>query len=262
MRRPPTWEEIGMEQLNGKVALVTGAASGIGRACAEGYGRAGASVIVSDVDREGGEATVEAVVAAGGEARFVAADVSDPEACAGLVAAAEETFGGLDCACNNAGIGGEQNLTGEYSIEGWRRVLEVNLSGVFYCMKPQIAALGRRGGGSIVNVASILGQVGFATAPAYVAAKHGVVGLTKTAALEYAAAGIRVNAVGPAFIQTPMIAALENDPEVREQLIAQHPIGRLGRSEEVAALVVWLSSDAASFVTGAYLPVDGGYLAR
>jgi NAD(P)-dependent dehydrogenase (short-subunit alcohol dehydrogenase family) len=251
-----------MEDLKGKVALVTGAGSGIGRACAEAYARAGARVVVSDRDVAGGEETVRRLEEAGGEALFVAADVADPAACAGLVARTLERFGRLDCACNNAGIGGEQNPTADYSDEGWQQVIDVNLSGVFYCLKHEIAAMLAGGGGAIVNMASILGQVGFATAPAYVAAKHGVLGLTKTAALEYAAQGIRVNAVGPAFIHTPMIAAFEEDPEKRQMLLSLHPIGRLGNPEEVAAAVLWLSSEAASFVTGAYLPVDGGYLAR
>jgi NAD(P)-dependent dehydrogenase (short-subunit alcohol dehydrogenase family) len=251
-----------MEDLKGKVALVTGAGSGIGRACAEAYARAGARVVVSDRDAAGGEETVRRLEEAGGEALFVAADVADPAACAGLVARTLERFGRLDCACNNAGIGGEQNPTADYSDEGWQQVIDVNLSGVFYCLKHEIAAMLAGGGGAIVNMASILGQVGFATAPAYVAAKHGVLGLTKTAALEYAAQGIRVNAVGPAFIHTPMIAAFEEDPEKRQMLLSLHPIGRLGNPEEVAAAVLRLSSEAASFVTGAYLPVDGGYLAR
>jgi len=251
-----------MEDLEGKVALITGAGSGIGRACAEAYARAGARVVVSDRDVAGGEETVRRLAEAGGEALFVAADVADPAACAGLVARTLERFGRLDCACNNAGIGGEQNPTADYSDEGWQQVIGVNLSGVFYCMKHEIAGMLAGGGGAIVNMASILGQVGFATAPAYVAAKHGVLGLTKTAALEYAAQGIRVNAVGPAFIHTPMIAAFEEDPERSQMLLSLHPIGRLGNPEEVAAAVLWLSSEAASFVTGAYLPVDGGYLAR
>lgn len=251
-----------MSDFNGKVAIVTGAASGIGRSIAQQYARAGAQVAVSDLAEEDGQETVRLVRDAGGEAVFVKADVSDPAACEALVQKTLDTYGRLDFACNNAGIGGESRPTGEYSPEGWQKVLGVNLSGVFYCMRYQIPAMLASGGGAIVNMASILGQVGYPSAPAYVAAKHGVVGLTKNAALEYAQQGIRVNAVGPAFIRTPMIADLENDPDAHTQLVALHPMGRLGEPEEVAELVVWISSDKASFVTGAYYAVDGGYLAR
>jgi NAD(P)-dependent dehydrogenase (short-subunit alcohol dehydrogenase family) len=233
--------------LQGKVTLVTGASSGIGRAIALAYAREGAKVVVSDVNVAGGEETVSLVREQGGDAIFVPAVVG---------------HGALDEACNNAGIGGELGPTADYPDEAWHQVIGVNLSGVFYCMKHQIPAMLRHGGGAIVNMASILGQVGFAGAPAYVAAKHGVVGLTKTAALEYSAQGLRINAVGPAFIHTPMIAGLEADPATQQQLVSLHAVGRLGQPEEVAELVVWLSSERASFVTGAYYAVDGGYLAR
>jgi NAD(P)-dependent dehydrogenase (short-subunit alcohol dehydrogenase family) len=251
-----------MAGLDGRVAIVTGASSGIGRASALLYARDGASVVVSDVDEEGGRQTVGQIEDAGGTAMFARADVAQPEDCERLVAQAVERFGRLDIACNNAGIGGEANATGDYSIEGWDRVIAVNLSGVFYGMRYQIPAMIENGGGAIVNVASILGKVGFATAPAYVAAKHGVVGLTKTAAVDHAQQGIRVNAVGPAFIQTPLIAALEEDEATRDMLVSLHPMGRLGKADEVAELVVFLSSDTASFITGSYHAVDGGYLAR
>jgi len=250
-----------MKLLEDKVALVTGAASGIGRAVALAYAREGAKIVVSDVLTEGANETVEMIKKDDGEASFIAADVSDPAACEALVKGTIDRYGKLDAACNNAGIGGEQKLVADYSIEGWNKVLGVNLSGVFYCMKYEIPAMLENGKGAIVNMASILGQVGFTSSPAYVTAKHGVVGLTKNAAVEYAKNNIRVNSVGPGFIRTPMIGSLEEDPKTLEFLVSLHPIGRLGTPEEVAELVVWLSSEKASFVTGAYYAIDGGYLA-
>lgn len=243
----------------GKVALVTGAGSGIGEATAKLYATCGARVIVSDINEKGGNAVVEAIRKNGGEAQFVLCDVSKPEECARLVQETLKVYGRLDYACNNAGIGGEQNLLADMSVEGFNKVIAVNLSSVFYCMKYQIPAMLQNDGGAIVNMASILGQVGFAYSAGYVAAKHGVVGLTQNAGIEYSAKGIRVNAVGPGFIDTPLLS--QADSKTKEGLVSKHPIGRLGTSEEVAELVIWLSSDKASFVTGAYYPVDGGYLA-
>ncbi len=251
-----------MNEFNGRVAIVTGASSGIGRTSALFYARDGAKVVVSDLNKDGGQETVQLIQAAGGDAFFVKTDVSNPSDCEELVKKTVEKYGRLDLACNNAGIGGESNLTADYSVNGWQKVIDVNLSGVFYCMKYEIAEMLNTGGGAIVNMASILGQVGFASAPAYVAAKHGVIGLTRDAALEYAAKGIRINAIGPAFISTPLISALESNPEAYNNLVALHPLGRLGKPEEVAELVVWLSSNRASYITGSYYPIDGGYLAR
>ncbi len=249
-----------MKTLEKKVAIVTGAASGIGKEIALLYAAEGAKVVVSDINEEPGQATVREIEAKGGGAVFVKADTSSPADSEALVAQTVKRFGRLDVACNNAGIGGPQVPTGEYPIEGWDKVIGVNLSGVFYGMRYQIPAMLAAGGGSIVNIASILGQVGYRNAPAYVAAKHGVVGLTKAAAVEYASKKIRVNAVGPGFIRTPLLDA-NLTPEARAGLAALHPIGRIGESGEVAELVLWLSSDKASFVTASYYPVDGGYLA-
>lgn len=251
-----------MAQFSNKVALVTGASSGIGRSTAVMYAERGASVVVSDINSKGGEETVEIIRSLGGKALLVDTDVSRPSECEALVETVMTEFGRLDIAFNNAGIGGEPNKVGELSIDGWDQVIRINLSGVFYCMHYEIPAMLNSGGGSIVNMSSILGQVGYVTASAYVSAKHGVIGLTKTAAIECAKSGIRINAVGPAFIHTPLIASIEDNAQVAQALIDLHPLGRFGTPEEVAELVIWLSSDQASFVTGGYYPVDGGYLAQ
>lgn len=252
-----------MSDLKGKTAIVTGGASGIGEATALLYAEEGCNVVVSDVQEEKGNNLVQKIRQLNGKAIFVKADVSKPEDCEILVNKAVATFGSLDIAFNNAGIGGESNAVADMSIEGWNHVIAVNLNSVFYCMKYELLQMQKQGKGSIISNSSILGQVGFANAAGYVAAKHGVIGLTKNAALEYSSKGIRINAVGPAFINTPLLTEAGMDDNVKQSvLIPMHPIGRLGESKEVAELVVWLSSDKASFVTGSYYAIDGGYLAR
>jgi NAD(P)-dependent dehydrogenase (short-subunit alcohol dehydrogenase family) len=246
--------------LQNKVALVTGAGSGIGRAVAVKYAQEGAKVVVSDINLEGGDETVALIIAAGGDAIFVHADTSLPEDNEALVAATVKHYGALHIACNNAGIGSKPADIGDFDIATWDKVVGINLSGVFYGMHYQIPALLASGGGNIVNMASILAKVATPQQSAYVASKHGVIGLTEAGAVEYATRGIRVNAVGPGYIDTPPLQAMTE--EARATIIAQHPIGRLGRAEEVAEVVAWISSDKASFVTGAYYPVDGGLLAQ
>ena len=247
--------------LKNKIALITGAGSGIGQATTLLFARNGASVMLADMDMEGAERVLAEVKKNGGQGAMVKADVSDPKECEHMVAETVKHFGRLDIAVNNAGIGGPQAMIGDYPIDGWDKVISINLSGVFYGMRYQIPAMLKNKGGAIVNMASILGKVGFPSSGAYVAAKHGVVGLTETAALEYATQGIRVNTVGPGFIKTPLLDTNLNKEQL-EGIAAMHPMKRLGTAEEVAELVLWLVSDKASFVTGSYYNVDGGYLAQ
>ena len=250
-------------RVDGKVALVTGGASGIGRATALTFAREGATLVVADMNEEGGQQTVHMITENGGEAIFVQVDVTSASAVEAMISKTVETYGRLDCAHNNAGIpGGGRALTAEYAEDTWHQVIAVNLTGVWLCMKYEIPQMLSQGSGAIVNTASAWGLVGAPGASAYVASKHGVVGLTKTAALEYAQQGIRVNCVCPGVIHTPMTERGLSDPELRARIIATEPIGRVGTPEEVAEAVVWLCSDATSFVTGHTMTVDGGYVAQ
>lgn len=244
-----------------KIALVTGAASGIGAAVAHRLAASGAKVLVADLDGEGARRVAEAIIAQGGVATGIVVDVSDAVEVEAMVDAARRHYGGLHLAVNNAGIGGANAPTGEYPLDSWHKVIATNLDSVFYGMRYQIPAILASGGGAIVNMASILGSVAFANAPAYVAAKHGVVGLTKTAAIEYARHGIRINSIGPAFIDTPLLSK-NLDAATLTAIAGMHPVGRLGTAAEVAALTTFLLSDEASFVTGSYHLVDGGYTAQ
>ena len=249
--------------LRGRVALVTGAASGIGNATAELFAMMGARVVASDVDTERGARAIAALSDAGHDAVFVPADITDERAVAALVTSAIETYGRLDCAANCAGVGGGHATTHEYPEDRWDQIIAINLRGIWLAMRREIEAMLDQGGGTIVNVASTLAVRGSAFASAYSASKHGVLGLTRTAAIEYASAGIRVNAVCPGAIDTPMMdETFERFPGFRESLIGFVPMGRLGRAAEVASVIAWLSSDAASFVTGESVAVEGGLLAR
>jgi NAD(P)-dependent dehydrogenase (short-subunit alcohol dehydrogenase family) len=249
--------------VQGKIALVTGGGSGIGRATALAFAREGAKVVVADVVVAGGEETVQMIQATGGDAMFVKADMAKAAEIDAMVQKAVATYGRLDCAHNNAGIEGATGRTADYIEKEWDRVISTNLTGVWLCMKYEIAQMLKQGGGAIVNTASDAGLLGVPQMPAYVASKHGVVGLTKTAALEYAKAGIRVNAVCPGVIKTPMVDRITSQrPGRAERMAAAEPVGRMGKPEEIAEAVVWLCSDAASFVTGLPMSVDGGIAAQ
>ncbi|HZP44177.1 MAG TPA: glucose 1-dehydrogenase [Candidatus Binataceae bacterium] len=249
--------------LEGKVSLITGAGSGIGRATARVFAREGARLVLADVAEAGGQETLAMVREAGADAIFVRCDCAVEADVNATVVAAVTRFGRLDCAFNNAGIGGAAKLTHEYSLADWNRVIAVNLTGVWLCMRAEIEQMLKQGSGVIVNTSSIMGLTGAIRVPAYTAAKHGVAGLTKAAALEYARHGIRVNAVCPAPIYTPLLQqGFARRPDIEERYIRSEPMKRLGQPEEVAEAVAWLCSDKASYVTGVPFPVDGGYMAQ
>ena len=249
--------------VNGKVALVTGGGSGIGRATALRLAQEGAKVMIADYMPEGGDRTVKMIKEAGGEAAFVEADVSITKQVEAMVNKTVQTFGRIDCAFNNAGIEGRMADTIECSEEIFDRTIAINLKGVWLCLKYEIPQMLKQGGGSIVNTASVAGLVGFERLPAYNASKHGVVGLTRTAALEFAQKKIRVNCVCPGVIRTPMVERLlDNRGFTEQELNAGEPVGRMGQPEEIAEGVVWLLSDASSFVTGHPMVIDGGWVAR
>jgi NAD(P)-dependent dehydrogenase (short-subunit alcohol dehydrogenase family) len=251
------------QQMHDKVALVTGAATGIGRATAVAFAREGFRLAIADTNLEGLKETEQQIKAIGGAAILIETDVADPKAVKAMVEKTMQAYNRLDYAFNNAGIEGDQNLTADCSLENWKRVIDINLNGIFYCMKYEIPEILKHEGGAIVNMSSVAGLVGFANIPAYAASKHGVIGLTKTSALEYAESGIRINAVCPGIINTEMIVRFtQGDKSALAEMEKMEPIGRLGKPEEVANTVVWLCSDAASFITGHALPVDGGYVAR
>jgi NAD(P)-dependent dehydrogenase (short-subunit alcohol dehydrogenase family) len=253
-----------MKPLDNKVALITGAAFGIGKATAMAFAREGARVVLSDINAQEGEKVAQEIVKIFDRpALFVKCDVSKSSEVEKLCQSAVHQFGRIDFAFNNAGIEGQQGLTPECTEENWDKVINTNLKSVWLCMKYQIPIMLKNGGGAIVNCASIAGVVGFPGVPAYTASKHGILGLTKTAALEYAKQGIRVNAVCPGVIQTPMIDRFTHgDSKAAEQMAMGEPVGRLGKPEEIAEAVLWLCSDRASFVTGHPLVVDGGWVAQ
>ena len=253
-------------ELKGKVCLVTGGSSGIGRASALAFAREGARVVLADVDPKGGQEATSEINETSGDGIFIETDVSMASQVEMLVRKTVESYGRLDCALNNAGIAGiegERAQTAHCSTENWDQTIDINLKGVWLCMKYEILQMLKQGGGTIVNTSSVAGLLGFPGRPAYSASKHGLVGLTKTAALEYASMGIRINVVCPGFIRTPLLErAISRNPGLEGQFKASIPLGRFGTPEEVAEAILWLSSDAASFVTGHTMVVDGGQFAQ
>jgi NAD(P)-dependent dehydrogenase (short-subunit alcohol dehydrogenase family) len=253
-----------MNELHNKVAIISGATGGIGRAAAARFAEEGAKLVLADLNEDLGDALAKEIRELGGDAIFVRTDVSKPQDHERLVDAALANFGRLDAAFNNAGISDGPLPPGlvDYPLELWDRIIAVNLSGVFYALRAQIPAMLKSGGGSIVNTGSVASQIGFAGVPGYVAAKHGVFGLTKVAALEYGARGIRCNLVAPGIIETPMTQPILSNKQFHEMTTSAIPSGRVGRAEEIADMALWLCSDRASYANGACFAVDGGFLAR
>lgn len=250
-----------MKRLENKVAIITGAASGIGKETALLFAKEGAKVTVSDINEDAGNSVVEEIKKMGGEAIFVKANTASPSDNENLVNQTVKAFGALHIAVNNAGVGSEFSKVADVTLDDWKRVIDINLNGVFYGMKYQIPEMLKAKGGSIINIASILAQAAFQGSSAYVASKHGVLGLTKTGALDYATDNVRVNAIGPGFIYTGLVNEETMGKEAIEALETKHAVNRLGEPKEIAAMALFLASDEASFVTGAYYAVDGGYLA-
>lgn len=251
------------QQFSGKVALVIGGASGLGQVSAIELAKQGARVAVADVAVREGKATVERIASAGGRAMFIKADATKSKEVKAMVRKTVKTFGRLDFALNNAGIDGVRARTADYPEEVWHQVVSLNLTGVFLCMKFELPVMVRQGSGVIINMSSVAGVTGFLGHAAYAASKHGVIGLTKTAAIEYAKAGIRVNAICPAYTHTPMLTRmLARNPDLEAKLVARVPMRRLGTAEEIAQAVIYLFSDAAAFITGHSLVMDGGIMAE
>ncbi len=253
-----------MRKLENKTVLITGGLSGIGKACAISAAKEGANIVIADIKSNTTEATLDEIKKDNSKAVFIECDVSVFSQVESAIGMAVDIFGKLDVALNNAGIGGEPNKVGDMTEQAWLKVIGVNLNGVFNCMKHELTQMVKQQKGIIVNMSSILGKVGFATSSHYVAAKHGVIGLTQTAALEYAADGIRINAICPGFIDTPLLskAGITETPEVKQHIIDLHPVKRLGKSEEIASGFIFLATEDSSFITGTALEIEGGYLSQ
>lgn len=253
-----------MKKLENKTVLITGGLSGIGKACAIAAAREGANIAIADLKSDKSDIIMEEIIRKNSKAVFIECDVSDYKQVESTIQLVIKTFSSIDVALNNAGIGGDANKVGDMSKEAWLKVINVNLNGVFYCMKHELIQMSKQKKGVIVNMSSILGKVGFANSCHYVAAKHGVIGLTQSAAIEYATEGIRINSICPGFIETPLLtnAGIVKNSDIHNFIINLHPVKRLGNPEEVAAGFIFLASDDSSFITGTSLEIDGGYLAQ